>query len=432
MAIELKSRSGKIASALLLALFTLLSAWLITVPWAASFSIPEIPNDPDLLRSWRHHPENPQFRHQHLGRIHQYSLTAQDYQEALNHYRSALLSNPLSSRTWFDVAKLHWWMGRVDEAKQALTRALRFDPSGAKLRWESAVFLIQLESYDEAIDNLRYLVRTERSKRSSYFALLGTLTTPTDLIETIMPPDREVLSDYLDYLIRHGEAANAKAVWKRLDQVPGGPLDSDLILSYIELMIAQKMIGEAESAWVAALSHKGLQGRGSSDNLIWNSGLEHEETFGRGFDWRVRSIPGVAVGFEASNPKEGKRSLKISFDGTKNVDFSGVWQVVRVKPNTRYALGAQIKTNGLTTSNGLRIEALDFLDGKLYGVTEELVGNHDWSPVETSFLTSARAQAVVVRVRREASQKLDNLIGGMAWIDQVFLREIPWSLPARS
>jgi hypothetical protein len=44
---------------------------------------------------------------------------------------------------------------------------------------------------------------------------------------------------------------------------------------------------------------------------------------------------------------------------------------------------------------------------------------------KTSFLTSSRAQAVVVRVRREASQKLDNLIAGTAWIDQLILKEIP-------
>jgi hypothetical protein len=425
MVIELKTSSRKIISILLLACFTLVSAWFMAVPWAASFSIPEIPNDPDLLRSWWYHPANPQFRHQHLGRIHQYSLTHQDYREALNQYRSALLSNPLSSRTWFDVAKVHWWMGRVDEAKQALILALRFDPSGAKLRWESAVFLIQLGSYDEAVDNLKHLVKTDRSKRSSYFALLGTLTTPTDLIETIIPPDREVLSDYLDFTIAHGDPGSARAVWKRLDQVPGGPLDSDLILSYIELMISQKMIGEAGAAWVAVSNRKRPQGQGPSDNLIWNGGLEREETLGRGFDWRIRSIPGVEVGFDASNQKEGKRSLKISFDGTKNVDFSGVWQVVRIKPNTRYTLGAFIRTNGLTTSNGLRLEALDFLDGRPYGVTEELVGNHEWSQVKTSFLTSSLAQAVVVRVRREASQKLDNLIAGTAWIDQLILREIP-------
>jgi hypothetical protein len=425
MVIELNTSSAKVTSGLLFVGLTILSAWLIIVPWVAIFDIPAIPNDPDLLRSWRSHPTNPQFRHQHLGRIHQYSLTAQDYHEALNHYRSALLTNPLSSRTWFDASKVHWWMGRVDEAKQALRLALRFNPSDARLRWEAALFQIQLENYDEAIDNLRYLVRTNRSSRWSYFALIQTLTTPTDLIESIMPPDREVLSDYLDYLIRSGEAANAKAVWKRLAKVQGAALDPSLVLSYADLMIARKEMSEAQAAWTVALKSKGLKDLGASDNLVWNGGLEHDETFGSGFDWKIRSIPGAEVRLDTSDSKEGRRSLKISFDGTKNVDFSGVWQVVRVKPNSRYALGAYIRTSGLTTSNGLRVEALDFLDEKLYGVTRELVGNHDWSQVNTSFLTSSLAQAVVVRIRRDVSQKLDNLIAGTAWIDELFLKEIP-------
>jgi hypothetical protein len=49
-----------------------------------------------------------------------------------------------------------------------------------------------------------------------------------------------------------------------------------------------------------------------------------------------------------------------------------------------------------------------------------------------SFLTSARAQAVVIRVRREASQKLNSLIAGTAWIDHASLKETPSSLTFRS
>ena len=186
MVIELRTSPRKVASVLLLACLTILSAWLIASPWAASSAIPALPNDPDLLRSWRSHPANPQYQHQHLARIRQYSVAFQDYQEALNQYRMALRENPLSSRTWFDVAMIHWWQGQAKEAKEAV------------------------------------------------------------------------------YL----------------------------------------------------------------------------------------------------------------------------------------------------------------LDGRRYGATEELVGDHDWSELKTSFLTSPRAQAIVVRIRREESQKLDNLIAGTAWIDQVYIKEI--------
>ena len=424
MVIEFTTRPRKVTSGLLLVCFALLLVRLITTPWIKSLAIPEIPNDPELVRSWRSHPANPQYQHQLLGKIHHYSVAFQDYEQALHQYRLALSYNPLSSRTWVDVARVQLSIGNIEETKRALRTGLRFNPSEARLRWEAALLQIQLESFDEAIDNLRYLVRTDRSKRWSYFALVRTLTTPTDLIETIFPPDREVLSDYLDYLIRHQEAGPAKAVWKRLAKIPGAALDHRLVLSYADSMIAQKEISEAQAAWTVALESKGLKNLGASDNLVWNSGFERDETLGSGFDWTLQSPPGVEVGIDAYNSKEGKRSLRISFDGTQNVDFSGIRQVVRVRPNTRYILGGYIKTRGLTTSSGLRMEAADLLDGRLYGATEGLVGNHDWSELKTSFLTSPRAQAVMVRMRREASEKLDNLVAGTAWIDQVYLKEL--------
>lgn len=425
MVIELKTSSGRITSALLLASFTLLSAWFIAVPWALSFSIPDIPNDPDLLRSWRHHPASPQYRHQFLGRIHQYSLTHQDYREALHHYRLALPQNPLSSRTWFDLAKTYWWMGGNEEANRVLKLALRFNPSNVRLRWESALFQVQLGGYGEAADNLKYLIKIDRNERSSYFALLRALTTPTDLIEAILPQDREVLSDYLAYLIARGEAADAQAVWKRLDQTSRAAPDSRLALAYIDLMIAKKMISEAESVWLARRRNAGLQRQGDSDNLVMNGGFEYDDTFGAGLDWRFRSGDGAQVGIDPSNSKEGKRSVKISFDGSQNLDFSGIWQVVWVKPNARYILSGNIRTRGLTTSNGVRIEAYDLFDGRIYGGTQDLVGDHEWSQLSTSFRTMSQTRGIVVRVRREASEKLDNLIAGTAWIDEVHLKQIP-------
>ena len=121
MVIELWTSRGKVAALLLLSCVIVLCAWLIARPWAASFAIPALPNDPDLLRSWRSHPANPQYQHQHLARIRQYSVAFQDHQEALNRYRTAFRENPLSSRTWFDMASTDWWLDQAQEAKSALS-----------------------------------------------------------------------------------------------------------------------------------------------------------------------------------------------------------------------------------------------------------------------------------------------------------------------
>jgi hypothetical protein len=425
MAIELQTSRGKTTSLLLLSGLIILTAWMIVRPWAAGFAIPQLSHDPDLLRAWRSHPEHLQYQHQYMGRIRQYSVSLQDYQEALKQYRMALRENPLSSRTWFDVARVHWWLGQIEEAKEAVGLALRFNPSNSRLRWEAALFQIQLEDYEGAVANLRHLVMTEPHQRRTYFTLIHTLMRPADFIDTTLPAEAGILSDYLDYLISQGETENGRTVWRRITDLRPSTLDSRLALSYVDMMLEHKDLSEARSAWDLLLRLRGIGRRNDSlGSLVWNGGFERDETWDAGFDWRVGRSAGVEIAVGVSSSTEGTRSFKIAFDGTHNPDLTAAYQVVPVKPGTRYLLSGAIKTTGITTSNGPYLEVRDFLDGRRYAVSDSYVGDHPWSEVRVPFQTSAQAHAVVIKIRREASQKLDNLIGGTAWIDQVSLTDI--------
>lgn len=425
MVLEFRTSSSKVASLLLLACLTTLAGWLIVRPWAASFAIPALPHDPELQRVWRSHPEHPQYQHQHLGKIRQYSVSFQDYQEALRQYRLALQHNPLSSRTWFDVARTHWWLGQTQEAKPALKLALQFNPSDSRLRWEAALFQIQLEDYEGAIANLRQLVMTEPHQRQTYFTLIHTLMRPADFIDTALPSEPGVLSDYMDYLIRQGEAENGRAVWQRLTALPAVSVDPRLASAYVDFMLEHKDLSEAVSAWDLLLRSRGIgRADGSLGNLVWNGGFERDETWGTGFDWRVGRSAGIEIGVSASSSAKGTQSLKIAFDGSRNLDLTAASQVVPVMPGTRYLLSGSIKTTGITTSNGPYLEVIDFLDGRRYATSASYVGDHPWSEVRVPFETSPRTQAIIIKIRREASQKLDNLIGGTTWIDQMSLKKI--------
>lgn len=425
MVIELRTPRGKITSLLPLSSLAILLAWMIVRPWAAGFAIPPLSHDPDLLRAWRSHPEHLQYQHQYMGRIRQYSVSFQNYQEALKEYQMALRENPLSSRTWFDVARVHWWLGQVKEAKDALGLALRFNPSSSRLRWEAVLFQIQLEDHEGAIANLRHLVMAEPRQRQAYFTLIHTLMRPADFIETALPAEAGILSDYLDYLIRQEEVESGRVVWQRLTDLRPSALDSRLALSYVDMMLQHKDLTEAISAWDVLLRLRGIGKSGDSlGNLVWNSGFERDETWGGGFDWRVGRRTGVEVGVSTSSSTEGTRSLKIAFDGTHNPDLTAASQVVPVTPGSRYLLSSSIKTTGITTSNGPYLEVTDFLDGRRYATSESYIGDHPWSEVRVPFQTPAQTRAIVIKIRRDASQKLDNLIGGTAWIDQVSLQKI--------
>ena len=124
---------------------------------------------------------------------------------------------------------------------------------------------------------------------------------------------------------------------------------------------------------------------------------------------------------------EGKRSLKIVFNGKENVDFRHVYQFVALKPNSEYVLKAHMKTKAVTTKSGIRIE-ISGVGPAFYGASESLIGDNGWKELMIAFRTPPQSQGGVVRVRREKTDKFDRFISGTVWIDNVSLAERKQSL----
>jgi len=67
-----------------------------------------------------------------------------------------------------------------------------------------------------------------------------------------------------------------------------------------------------------------------SPNLITNGGLEFDILNG-GFDWRVIPRNGAVVGLDSDGAFEGSRALRITFDGSRNIEYGHVLQYVPFK-----------------------------------------------------------------------------------------------------
>ena len=150
---------------------------------------------------------------------------------------------------------------------------------------------------------------------------------------------------------------------------------------------------------------------------------EQEKGFGRGFDWKIENVTGAEVSYDSSIAYEGKKSLKIVFNGKENVDFRQVSQFVPLKSDTEYILKAYMKTKGIATRSGLKIEVLGINQGTYQG-SEPLIGDNDWKEMVASFRTAANSPGGLVRIRRERTDKFDRFISGTVWIDNVQLTEI--------
>jgi hypothetical protein len=82
-----------------------------------------------------------------------------------------------------------------------------------------------------------------------------------------------------------------------------------------------------------------------------------------------------------------------------------------------------MRTEGITTDSGPRLEVRDPYDaGALDQFTEDLVGTTSgWTPVSLDFRAGPKTELIVVGVARPPSRKLDNLIVGKVWLDDVQL-----------
>ncbi|MGH7868148.1 MAG: hypothetical protein ACREP9_11145, partial [Candidatus Dormibacteraceae bacterium] len=183
---------------------------------------------------------------------------------------------------------------------------------------------------------------------------------------------------------------------------------------------------EAYQVW-KTLRSKGMLGptyEQTPQNLIENGDFE-EKLVNYGFDWRLYPVTGVYIGLDQTTFHSPAHSLLVQFDGKANYDFHNVYQLVMVKPNASYQFRAFMKTDGITTDSGPRIEIRDvYAPQNLDVSTQNLVdGTPGWVLISQDFRTGPKTRLIIVILRRYPSQKFDNLISGKVWLDDVSLTE---------
>jgi len=120
----------------------------------------------------------------------------------------------------------------------------------------------------------------------------------------------------------------------------------------------------------------------------------------------------------------GKRSLRVSFDGSSDVDFRDVCQTVPVEARTPYELSAWMATKDLTTDQGVRLELKPRTGSAAVANTEQMHGTQDWTRVTTVWGGASDSQEMEICLRREASDQDDNKIRGTVWVDDVALTPV--------
>jgi hypothetical protein len=374
----------------------------------------------NLLRATRLAPSNPDPYYR-LGLFYQWELRHIDLNESAYYFGKAVERNPLEQEYWLNLAKIYQRVGESTLSERTSENAISVFPTGYRGRWVIGNLRLQQGDLRKAIPHFCYILVYYPNQSSVVYDVLGKVVNDPDFVlEGIVPKDSSSFKHYLSYLYETGDKDSARKAWAKRSSFDYQPNRGET-LRHIEFLISRGEADEAFQVWESRLREEGLPVP-EDNNLITNGDFEKEQILGGGFDWKMEKVAGAEVSFDPSIAYEGKRSLKIVFDGKENVDFHHVYQFLPLKPNREYILRANMKTQAVTTRSGLKIEVVG-VGGSFHEVSETLTGNNGWRELIVRFRTPVQLQGGLVRVRREKTDKFDRYISGTVWIDHVRLTE---------
>jgi tetratricopeptide (TPR) repeat protein len=358
-----------------------------------------------------------------LGRSYLYDLEQPDSARAVQALRKAVSLDPYSAEALLDLANAYDGEGDTAAARAAFVSAQRVYPLSADVAWSYGNFLLRQGEQHLAFGQFRKAVELEPKRAAEAFSRAQSVQSDVNiLLDKAMPATTEVYLPILHSLSSGGDLAAAQKVWKRLLALREKVPMRDMV-DYVDAYFRERRPEDAWRAWSEAVSI--MQNAPPPDpagSLLWDGGFESGYA-GGGFAWHfVPATKDVQIGFDRSEKHSGEQSLRILFNGHENLNFEDGCHNIAPEPGQRYLLTGWVKTQSLTSSQGVRLQIFVYTATNTEVVTtDEIHGTEPWKQLQLAWTAPAGARFGAVCVKRLMSDKPGSDIQGAAWIDDVSL-----------
>ncbi len=378
----------------------------------------------DLETAVRLEPDNPDYWYS-LGRYQQYNLEQSDAAGALKSYQKAIELDPVATEAWLDLATAYELDGKTDKARAAYDEAEKSYPASPDVSWRYGNFLLREGNQVQAYAELSRAIETDPSRAAAAFSR-AYRTNPNidEILHDLLPPKQSVYVGVISEALSEKQLAVAKTVWAKLFTLNPPPR--------LELGVVNRLVGElfdsgdyteARRVWdqgTATMNLPPLLQPKSS--VVWDPSFETDIN-GSSFSWYYPSLfQGVSIGLHKSQKLSGKQSLRLSFDGKHDPTLEAPCTLAIVEPGTTYRFSGWIKTNALSSDQGVGFRLRSIGQGApTVTSTQQILGTNPWTVVEQVWTAGPDIRRVKICVVRDSSVNPDARISGTAWIDDVNL-----------
>jgi Tetratricopeptide repeat len=358
-----------------------------------------------------------------LGRYWQYTLDEPDPSRAINNFRRALSLNPRSADAWLDLGTVYESEGDSASARDAYIQAGKVYPASAAVAWRYGNFLLRQGDVNHAFAEIRRAVYADPTRSAEAFSRCWRVDPDVQaVLAGIIPPDRQPYLDVIRELAAADQLAAALSVWQRLVSIHPHMSPADVIF-FTDFLFQKGHFVDAHRVWQDALLLSDVVTGDAPGSILWDGGFESNVQ--GGFAWALPTALtlGVQATLDKRQKHSGKQSLRLFFDGKHNTNYDGVCTNVEVRPETTYRFSAWVRTQSLTSDEGVRFRLYWFSDTNVSGSvdSQDSRGTQSWTRIEMPWSSGKDVHRLRVCVMRNASRGFDPRIQGTAWIDDVSL-----------
>lgn len=344
----------------------------------------------------------------------------QDPARALSLFEQALGSDLASPYRWCDVGDALVVNGDLARARFAFARALELGPNLPPVLLRAANFHFGSGEPKAALSAaVRVLRLTAQYDDALFQSYDWSNLTVGEILDRGLPLEKRAAQAWIRHTLEARAPADADMAWTWL--VHHGFTDDRAASAYLDDLVKLGAYRRAAATWAAYLGARAGEYPGS--NVLFNGGFEFAPT-GAILDWRIEPVVGAGVSFDSELRHSGTASLRLSFTGEENLAFHHVSQTAYAT-GSRYRFQAWIRTEGITTDEGIRFHIFDAVSpARLDIMTEAALATIPWTKLEKLFVVPPQTVAVRVELLRRPSLKFDNKIAGTAWVDDVALTRL--------
>ena len=344
-----------------------------------------------------------------------------DLTAAITEYNEAIVRRPDDYVLWLSLARAQELNGQTPMAIAAAREATQLAPYYAQPHWQLGNLLVRAGRAEEGFGELRLASTSNPRLLPPIIDLAWQLSRGNVqfVMQAVQPGTPAAYQALVEYFKKRGQEAEAIAILRT-----AGSIGEDYRRQYVDELLKAKRFADAYAIWSIGRSPADASDAGGP--IVNDPGFEQERRLDEiGFDWRTENkAQTVTLSLEPANPKEGRSSLRVEFNGDSDPGAQIISQLVLVEPNSRYQLHFAARTESIVSGGLPRVAVVDAGNNEILGQTNVFPEVSNWQDYSIDFNSKQTTSAILISLQRQRCRESPCPIFGRLWLDNFSLKKL--------